>query len=321
MTIDPTADLDYSQIYYVAVLAGKVEDSANNAVDFTSSTFQTIDLKSPTVKITPAHNTVDVSVKANITFVFDEPVRKQDDTPLDDTNVDGLITLRDLQFNAFAFDATVNATSTQITVIPAAEFNSLEYVYTAIGEQGAVEDTAGNLLTATSSRFKTVDATLPMVDISPADSSTNVFANSSIILTFSEPMRHISGAPLDDNNVDNLIKLRKNNLGGDDIPYDGSVNSHKTIITLKPTSDFNSLAVIYVGVESTIEDTSRSPIAPTTSTFTIEDISAPIPSFDPSDEETNVAVNKSIRITFDKNIRKLDDGALDDDNVDALIHI
>ena len=321
VTIKPTADLDYSQVYSVAILAGKVEDSANNAVDFTSSTFQTIDLKSPTVKITPAHNTVDVSVKANITFVFDEPVRKQDDTALDDTNVDGLITLRDLQFNAFAFDATVNATSTLITVVPAAEFNSLEYVYTAIGEQGAVEDTAGNLLILTSSRFKTVDATLPMVDISPADSSTNVFANSSIILTFSEPMRLISGAPLDDNNVDNLIKLRKNNIGGDDISYDARVNSHKTIITLEPTSDFSSLAVIYVGVESTIEDTSQNPIAPTTSTFTIEDISAPVPSFDPSNGETNVAVNKSIRITFDKNIRKLDDGALDDDNVDALIHL
>ena len=321
VTIDPTADLDYSQVYYVAVLAGRLEDSANNAIDFISSTFQTVDLKSPTVTITPAHNTSDVSVTANITYVFDEPVRNQDDTALDDTNVDGLITLRDLQFNAFAFDATVNATSTQITVVPAADFNSLEYVYTAIGEQGAVEDTAGNLLAVTSSRFKTIDATLPIVEISPADGSTSVFANSSIILTFSEPMRHISGAPLDDNNVDNLIKLRKNNVGGDDISYDGSVNSHKTIITLKPTSDFNSLAVIYVGVESTIEDTSRNPIAPTTSTFTIEDISSPIPQFDPSDAETNVSVNKSIRITFDKNIRKLDDGELDDDNVDALIHL
>ena len=108
--------------------------------------------------------------------------------------MDGLITLRDLQFNAFAFDATVNATSTQITVVPAADFNSLEYVYTAIGEQGAVEDTAGNLLAVTSSRFKTVDATLPTVEISPADGSTSVFANSNIILTFSEPMQHISGA-------------------------------------------------------------------------------------------------------------------------------
>ena len=321
VTIDPTADLDYSQVYYVAVLAGKVEDSANNAVDFTSSIFTTVDLTSPTVTITPAHNTTGVSVKANITYVFDEPVRNQDDSPLDDTNVDALITLRDLQFNAFAFDATVNATKTQITVVPAADFNSLEYVYTAIGEQGAVEDTAGNLLAVTSSRFRTIDATLPTVDISPADASTNVFANSNIILTFSEPMRNISGAALDDNNVDNLFRLRKNNQGGDDIPYDASVNSHKTIITLDPTSNFGSLDVIYVGVEATIEDTSQNPIGPTTSTFTVEDISAPIPSFDPSNAETNVAVNKSIRITFDKNIRKLDDSALNDDNVDALIRL
>ena len=268
VTIDPTADLDYSQVYYVAVLAGKVEDSANNAVDFTSSIFTTVDLTSPTVTITPAHNTTGVSVKANITYVFDEPVRNQDDSPLDDTNVDALITLRDLQFNAFAFDATVNATKTQITVVPAADFNSLEYVYTAIGEQGAVEDTAGNLLAVTSSRFRTIDATLPTVDISPADASANVFANSNIILTFSEPMRNISGAPLDDNNVDNLFRLRKNNQGGDDIPYDASVNSHKTIITLDPTSNFGSLDVIYVGVEATIEDTSQNPIGPTTSTFT-----------------------------------------------------
>ncbi|MGY8815947.1 MAG: Ig-like domain-containing protein, partial [Gammaproteobacteria bacterium] len=43
--------------------------------------------------------------------------------------------------------------------------------------------------------------------------------------------------------------------------------------------------------------------------------------FDPLNEETNVAVNKSIRITFDKNIRKLDAGALDDNNVDALIDL
>ena len=320
VTIDPTADLDYSQIYYVAVLA-TVEDIYDNAITLSSSTFQIIDKSPPTVTITPAHNSSNVSVRANIAYDFDEPVRRKDDAPLTDTNVDALITLRDLQFNNFAFDATINATKTQITVVPAAEFNSLEYVYTAIGESGAIEDTADNVLIATSSRFRTVDATLPSVEILPADGSTDILSNSSIILTFSEPMRLLSGTALDDNNVDGLIRLRENNVGGNNIPYDGSVNTHKTIITLDPTSNFSSLDVIYVGVEAAIEDTSGNPITATTSTFTIADATAPIPQFDPSDAETNVAVNKSIRITFDKNIRKLDDGALNDDNVDALIRL
>ena len=320
VTIDPTDNLDYSQIYYVAVLP-TVEDISDNAIDLTSSIFRIVDKTPPTVTITPQNNSADVSIKANITYDFDEPVRKKDDTVLDDTNVDELITLRDLQYNSFAFEATINASKTQITVVPGADFNSLEYVYTAIGESGAVEDTANNALTSMSSRFRTVDATLPTVEILPADSSADILSNSSIILTFSEPMRLLSRTALNDTNVDALIKLRENNVGGNDIPYEGSVNSHKTIITLDPTSDFGSLKTIYVGVEVSIEDTSGNPITATTSTFTTADASAPIPSFDPSDEETNVAVNKSIRITFDKDIRKLDAGALDDNNVDALIDL
>ena len=54
-----------------------------------------VDTTAPTVTLSPANGAVAVSVNSNITITFDEAVRNIDDSNLSDTNVDGLITLKE----------------------------------------------------------------------------------------------------------------------------------------------------------------------------------------------------------------------------------
>ena len=53
-----------------------------------------IDKSAPALTFSPANNEVGVAVNSDITITFDEIIRNLDDSSIDDTNVDGLITLK-----------------------------------------------------------------------------------------------------------------------------------------------------------------------------------------------------------------------------------
>src|SRR5690606_29121566 len=108
ITINPTADLSSSTLYYLAI--HPVEDAADNATVLSSITFTSADIIPPTVTFNPVNGATAVSETANIVISFDEPVRRaSDNANLDDNNVDALITLK-LTSAAGAdipFDATI----------------------------------------------------------------------------------------------------------------------------------------------------------------------------------------------------------------------
>jgi hypothetical protein len=113
------------------------------------------DTSAPTVVINPAHGTTNVALNASVTIAFDEEVRNLDDTPLTDTNVDGLIVLKSNNATGadIPFDATIDAASKVITIVPATEFLSDQIIYVAIG--ATVEDRYNNAIAATSATFTT----------------------------------------------------------------------------------------------------------------------------------------------------------------------
>ena len=112
------------------------------------------DTSAPTVTFSPANGATEVAISSNITITFDEAVRKTDDMPLTNSNVDSLITLMGMDGTEIAFDATIDANKKVITIDPTYYLTYSQAVYVAIS--ASVEDSSDNPITASSATFTTV---------------------------------------------------------------------------------------------------------------------------------------------------------------------
>jgi hypothetical protein len=122
ITLKPTSNLEEEQVYYVA-LANGLEDYSDNPAEAYSATFTTGETEPPQAQIFPDNGSTDVSTILVATIGFNEPVRLFDNREIDDTNADSLITFRESrgQMSNVAFDATINAGKTLITIEPDSE--------------------------------------------------------------------------------------------------------------------------------------------------------------------------------------------------------
>ena len=103
----------------------------------------------------PADGATGVAISSNITITFDEAVRNTDDTPLTNSNIDSLITLKDYTSGAdIAFDATIDANKKVITIDPTYYLTYSQTVYVTIS--ASVEDCSGNPITASYATFTAV---------------------------------------------------------------------------------------------------------------------------------------------------------------------
>jgi hypothetical protein len=156
----------------------------------------------------------------------------------------------------------------------------------------------------------------------PAAGAAGVNQSADIVLTFSEPIRWITGnTTLDDSNIDGRITLKYGGSGGADISFDATINAGKTIVTINPTGNLNSLAVIYVAiqdVEAISDDADLDP-NPTSFTFTVGDFTPPVASFSPPSGALNVPISSNLIISFDENIRQSDGSPLDAAAIEAGI--
>ncbi|MCP3685052.1 MAG: Ig-like domain-containing protein, partial [bacterium] len=273
----------------------------------------------PTVTLSPLDGATDVASTSNITITFNEAVQNTDDSALTDSNIDSLITLKetDASGSTIAFDATIDGDKKVVTVNPSSNFSDGQAVYLAIG--ATFEDQADNAITGTSTSFTIADANAPTVTFSPVNSATDVPVWSNITITFNEAVRNTDDSALSNANIDALITLKETNSGGDNIAFDATINEDKEIITINPTANLGSEQVVYVAIGTTVEDTFDNAITASNITFTAADSIAPTVTFSPLNSATAVAVSSNITLTFSEAIRNINDSAIDDTNVDALI--
>ena len=318
ITINPDSNLSSTQVVYVAIGA-TVEDASNNAINAANVSFTTADIVAPTTTFSPANSATAVAVASDITLTFNEAVRLINNSALDDSNVDALITLKENNSSGadIAFNATINGGKTVITINPNSNLSSTQVVYVAIG--ATVEDASNNAINAANVSFTTADIVAPTTTFSPANSATAVAVASDITLTFNEAVRLINNSALDDSNVDALITLKENNSSGADIAFNATINGGKTVITINPDSNLSSTQVVYVAIGATVEDASNNAINAANVSFTTADVVAPTTTFSPANSATAVAVASDITLTFNEAVRLINNSALDDSNVDALI--
>ena len=134
------------KVYAVDAL-GNLSSASTNSV--------TLDTTAPTVTFNPANGATEAASRANITITFNEAVRLLNNDDLTDSNVDSLITLRQINASGaiIGFDATINDANTIITINPSATLPTIRDIYVAIG--ATVEDSADNAITASDATFKT----------------------------------------------------------------------------------------------------------------------------------------------------------------------
>ena len=142
----------------IASITGTIDSAA--ITDDAEVTFTTADTSAPSFTFNPANLATGVAVNSDITITASEAIRLLDNTALDDTNIDALITLKDTDAGGadIPFDATI--VGNVITINPTNDFSSLQQVYVAI-DGTAIEDTADNASAAANATFTTADTSAP----------------------------------------------------------------------------------------------------------------------------------------------------------------
>jgi len=318
ITIAPNSDFSSEQVIYVHIGA-TVEDYSGNAITASSVTFTAADETAPTVAFVPPDATNCVPISSNVTLTFSEAVRNpDDDSAITDSNVGNLITLEYTSDGTpVAFTATIDSDKKVITVNPDSDFVSGEVVNVAIE---SVEDFSDNVMSATSGTFCVVDSTPPVLTFSPANSSTQVSEDTDITLTFDEEIRLKNDSAINNTNVDDLITLRENDINGNDIAFDATIDSDKKVITIDLVSDLSSNQIVYVKIGAEVEDSYNNLITEASATFTTGDTLPPTVEIE-AVITASIATDSDITFTFSEKIRLVNDSEIDNTNVGSLISL
>ena len=301
----PAGVLASNATYTVRVTTG-VKDLAGNALaaiyTFKFTTSAAPDATAPTaVSTDPAADAVNIPINKTVAVTFSESMNSATITTtsftlkkkIDGSAVAGVVSYSGLSafFNPNA-DLAANATYTA-TVTTAAK------------------DLAGNALAANKvwdfTTSATADTTAPtVVTRVPAINATNVATSTKVVVSFSEAMN--SGTI-------NTTSFTLTKLGGAAVT--GTVAYSGMIATFTPSSSLAYNSTYTVAVTTQVEDLAGNNLAINDTwnftTATAPDSIAPTVTFtDPGTNETGVAVNKTVSITFSEN---MDPATIDDTTV------
>ncbi len=289
-TLTPGAPLAQSVNYTVAVSAG-VRDAQANAIAATSFTFTTGDLTAPTVVSTvPADLATGVPVNSTVSATFSEPMAP---ASINTTT----FTLRPTAGGGnLAGTVTYTAATNTATFTPTAPLASATS-YTATVSVGAT-DAAGNPMGAPKTwTFVTADVVAPTVTaVVPANAATNVPLNTTVRVTFSEPMNATT--------INTTTVTLRPTAGATPVAatvtYDGATNT----AVLTPTAPLSGTTNYTVTVTTGVRDVSNNALASQfTSTFTTltPDVIPPtVSSVAPANLAVAVPTNTTVRVTFNE---------------------
>ena len=243
-TLKPVDFFGSDQTIFVGLLSNALEDSSNNVVPDTGITFKTADIA--ILVFSPEDSSKGIPINSMPTITSNKPLRKADDLAITNADLNELLILREENINGvnIGFTATINPSRTDIMVKPQADFNSDQKIYLAVST--GIEDTLNNPIPRQGVTFWTQDLSPPTVVFDPDSGSTGVAINRIVSLTFSEKIRNLDDSPLDNEDIDNFIILRDTDKSGEDIPFDATINTSKTVVKVDPTDNFDSKQKVYV---------------------------------------------------------------------------
>ena len=289
-TLTPSAPLSQNVSYTVTVGTG-VKDAQGNAIAQTTFAFTAGDITAPSVtSVTPAEGATGVAVNTTVTATFSEAM---DPATISTTT----FTVRPTSSATnLAGTVTYNAATNTATFTPSAPLASATQ-YTATVTTGA-RDAAGNPMTAAKTwTFTTADVVAPTVTgVVPANGATSVALNTTVSVTFSEPMlvSTINGTNI------TLRPTSSATAVAATVTYDAGTNT----AVLTPSAPLTATTNYPVTVTTGVRDASNNPLATQfTSTFTTltpDNTPPQVSSVQPANLAVGVPTNTTVRVTFNE---------------------
>ncbi|MEM9213054.1 MAG: ExeM/NucH family extracellular endonuclease [Cyanobacteria bacterium P01_F01_bin.150] len=311
VTINPSVSLEYETDYYVQIDSGSIQDLAGNdysgiadSATWNFSTEAAPDVTAPTVSIySPTLDATQIAAGADLVLTFDEAIQvgTGDITihKVSDNSVVATISVGD--------SSQVSISGAVMTINPTADLDDETAYYVQIAS-GVITDLSSNSFAGLSGpaawSFTTADVSAPTFTIdTPIDGATQVTVDTSLSLTFNEPIQKGTGDILIKNGLDNSIIAT--------IPVaDAQVSVNSDTVTINPTSALSDQTSVYIEIPgSAFTDSAGNPFAGITGTdtwnFITEDNTIPtLITLNPVDDGTSVAVGANLSLTFDEDIQK-----------------
>ena len=317
ITINPSSDLNSSQVIYVAI-GNTVENVCNTALSASSATFTVTDSADPILSSSsPADEATAIAVDSNIVLTFNEAV---------DADSGNIIIVKSSDGSTVeAIDVTGSQVSgsgsTEITINPSVTLDEQTAYHLTIDET-AFDDSSSNsyagISDATTINFITADGTAPTIIFNPADGDTGVGRDSNINIEFNEAVVNTNTSEITNSNIASLITLKDSNLNGSDLEFTATIDTDKKIITIDPNNNFSLGQTVYVSILA-VEDASANETSLSSSTFTVTTTGETIATIIPADSSTDVLASSNITIGFNTAIRNLNDTEITNDNIHSLI--
>ena len=317
ITINPSSDLNSSQVIYVAI-GNTVENVCNTALSASSATFTVTDSADPILSSSsPADEATAIAVDSNIVLTFNEAV---------DADSGNIIIVKSSDGSTVeAIDVTGSQVSgsgsTEITINPSVTLDEQTDYHLTIDET-AFDDSSSNsyagISDATTINFTTADGTAPTIIFNPADGDTGVGRDSNINIEFNEAVVNTNTSEITNSNIASLITLKDSNLNGSDLEFTATIDTDKKIITIDPNNNFSLGQTVYVSI-SAVEDASANETSLSSSTFTVTTTGAAIATIVPTNSSTDIVASSNITIGFNTAMRNLNDSEITNSNVNSLI--
>ena len=317
ITINPSSDLNSSQVIYVAI-GNTVENVCNTALSASSATFTVTDSADPILSSSsPADEATAIAVDSNIVLTFNEAV---------DADSGNIIIVKSSDGSTVeAIDVTGSQVSgsgsTEITINPSVTLDEQTAYHLTIDET-AFDDSSSNsyagISDATTINFTTADGTAPTIIFNPADGDTGVGRDSNINIEFNEAVVNTNTSEITNSNIASLIALKDSNLNGSDLEFTATIDTDKKIITIDPNNNFSLGQTVYVSILA-VEDASANETSLSSSTFTVTTTGAAIATIVPTNSSTDIVASSNITIGFNTAMRNLNDSEITNNNVNSLI--
>jgi hypothetical protein len=165
---------------------------------------------------------------------------------------------------------------------------------------------------------KKYDVTAPLASISIAGKN-NMPQDTIIYINFNEPIRWINNTECNYKNVDTLVVFKKDNISGENVPFDAVISTDKNKITIKPKFILDHTQKYYVAVLSKFEDYSDNKGTGVEATFNTIDLTSPTGIFTPQSGATGINPTSSITLQYNEPIRHLDNSELTNSDLNSLI--
>ncbi len=171
----------------------------------------------------------------------------------------------------------------------------------------------------TSIPFTTADVTAPVATFDPVHESVDVETSKIITISFTEEIYNSSAQLITNSNVASIVSLNENSSGGPSVSATITYDEENFIISIDPISTLKELQLYNISLDD-VEDASDNTLSSSNTTFTTEDSTPPITSFDdPQDHDTNRSIGSPLTISFNEVIKKLDGTDVTNADLQTLI--